>query len=60
MQKGIDFVNQLITDHGLLEGYRIAEEYLKTPEDGSVEEAQFRQGVRLAMYKVDQIQEEGR
>ncbi len=55
MQKGIDFVNQLITDHGLLEGYRIAEEYLKTPEDGSVEEAQFRQGVRLAMYKVDQI-----
>ena len=55
MQKGIDFVNQLISDHGLLEGYRIAEEYLKTPEDGSVEEAQFRQGVRFAMWKVDQI-----
>jgi hypothetical protein len=55
MQKGIDFVNQLIADHGLLEGYRIAEEYLKTPEDGSVEEAQFRQGVRFAMWKADQI-----
>lgn len=55
MQKGIDFVNQLIAEHGILEGYRIAEEYLKTPEDGSVEEAQFRQGVRFAMCKVDQI-----
>lgn len=55
MQNGIQFINQLIAKHGLLEGYRIAEEYLKTPEDGSVEEAQFRQGVRLAMYKVDQV-----
>lgn len=55
MQNGIQFVNQLIAEHGLLEGYRIAEEYLKTPEDGSVEEAQFRQGVRLAMWKADQI-----
>lgn len=55
MQKGIQFVNQLIAEYGLLEGYRKAEEYLKTPEDGSVEEAQFRQGVRFAMWKADQI-----
>lgn len=54
-QDGIKFVNDLIQLHGLLEGYRIAEEYLKTPEDGSVEEAQYRQGIRFAMYKADQV-----
>ena len=52
---GINFVNNLVDKFGLLEGYRIAEEYLKTPEDGSTEEAQFRQGIRFAMYKADQI-----
>lgn len=54
-KKGIQFVNDLIQLHGLLEGYRITEEYLKTPEDGSTEEAQYRQGIRFAMYKADQI-----
>lgn len=54
-KKGIQFVNDLIQLHELLEGYRIAEEYLKTPEDGSVEEAQYRQGIRFAMYKADMI-----
>ena len=55
MKDGIDFVNDLVEKYGLLEGYRIAEEYLKVPEDGTVEEAQFRQGVRLAMNKLNQL-----
>ena len=55
MREGINFVKELIAEYGLLEGYRKAEEYLKTPEDGSVEEAQFRQGIRFAMWKADQI-----
>ncbi len=52
---GISFVNNLVEKYGLLEGYRIAKEYLAIPEDGSVDEAQFRQGMRFAMYKVDMI-----
>lgn len=52
---GINFVNNLVDKFGLLEGYRIAERYLEIKEDGSTEEAQFRQGMRFAMLKVDQI-----
>lgn len=52
---GINFVNNLVAKFGLLEGYRIAEAYLDCPEDGSVDEAQFRQGMRFAMNKADMI-----
>lgn len=54
-EKGINFVKELTAKYGLLEGYRIAEEYLKVPEDGTVEEAQFRQGIRFAMWRADNL-----
>ena len=55
MKDGIDFVNDLVEKYGLLEGYRIAEEYLKVPEDGTTEEAEFRQGIRFAMWRADNL-----
>lgn len=54
-ENGVAFVNDLVEKYGLLEGYRMADKYLETPEDGTEDEAYFRQGVRFGMWKVDQI-----
>ncbi len=53
---GYKFVNDLVTEYGLLEGYRIAGRYLEILDDTPDEEEQrFREQMRAAMSEIDNI-----
>ena len=56
MMSGKVFVNDLVKEYGLLDGYRIAKDYMemqKNTEDP--EEKEFCKQIEVALWKLDQI-----
>lgn len=53
---GAEWVEQLNKEHGLLEAYRIAKEYVEMQRDTKdPEEIEFCNGVRFGLWKLDMI-----
>ena len=52
-KSGREFVDDLVREHGLLEGYRIAEEYLKA-SDGNDDSA-FTAEIKYSLWELDQL-----
>ena len=50
---GREFVEYLVKEHGLLEGYRMAKEYLEIWGDG--EDPDFVSGMKQKMWEIDQL-----
>ena len=53
---GCDFVDDLVKDFGLLDGYRKATDYLAIQKDAEdPEEKSFCKEIETALWKLDQI-----
>lgn len=53
-KNGKEFVTDVINAYGLVEGYRVLEKYLEI-RCIDLEEAKFREEMKIAMNEVDQI-----
>ena len=56
MCNGKQFVEELVTRYGLLEGYRMAVDYLEMQKDVlDKKEIEFCNQIKIALWKLDQI-----